>query len=236
MSLNQLCQPEKKIRCISLLKQDALHQIANLTFGDIPSHPVSDNSSEGIRLHEFLSGSTIDDMTDSDTSVTYYVSSYAGRSISRQRKCPSCKNLLVDSDESVSIPDDMPSVATNLIQAANRVGLSVPTEYCFGVCCFAVQLHNCILANKSARSKLLSAKNQRAAFIFAATKFAESNTYVVSAEQTCAQGHNNFVLTLQTIFNCFAKNELKRINQCTVAPPQKLAHTVRELQSQTYLQ
>ena len=29
--------------------------------------------------------------------------------------------------------------------------------------CFAVQLHNCILANESAQSKLLSAKNQRAA-------------------------------------------------------------------------
>ena len=70
-SINQLYQAEKKIRCISLLKQDALHQIANLAFGDIPSHPVSDNSSEGIRLHEFLSDSTIDDMTDSDTSVTY---------------------------------------------------------------------------------------------------------------------------------------------------------------------
>ena len=81
MSLNQLYQPEKKIRCISLLKQDALHQIANLTFGDIPSHPVSDNSLEGIRLHEFLCGFTIDDMTDSDTSVTYYVSGYAGCSI-----------------------------------------------------------------------------------------------------------------------------------------------------------
>ena len=142
----------------------------------------------------------------------------------------------VDSDELVSIPDDMPSIATDLIQAANRGGLSVPTEYCFGVCCFAVQLHNCILANESARSKLLSAKTQRAAFIFAATKFAESNTYVVLAEQTCAQGHNNSVLILQTIFNCFAKNELKRINQCTVAPPEKMARTLRKLHSQTPLQ
>ena len=158
-----------------MLKQDALHQIANLTFGDIPSHPVSDNSLEGIRLHKFLSGSTVDDMTDSDTSVTY-VSGNAGRSISRQRKCSSCKNLLVDSDELVSIPDDMPSVATDFIQAANRGELSVPTKHCFGVCCFPVQLHNSILANKSARSKLLSAKNQRAAFIFAATKFAESKS------------------------------------------------------------
>ena len=177
-------------------------------------------------------------MTDSGTSVTYYVNGYGGRSISRRRKCSSCKNLLVDSDELVSIPDDMPSVTTDLIQVANRGGLSVPTEYCFGVCCFAVQLHNCILANESARSKLLSAKNQRAAFIFAATNFAESNTYVVLAEQTCAlhitaQGHNNFVLILQRMINCFAKNELKRINQCTVAPPKKMARTHRKLNSQT---
>ena len=235
-SINQLCQAEKKIRCISLLKQDALHQIANLTFGDIPSHPVSDNSLEGIRLHDFLSGSTVDDMTDSDTSVTYYVSGYACRSISRRRKCSSCKNLLVDSDELVSILDDMPSVATDFFQAANRGGLSVPTDHCFGVCCFAVQLHNCILANESARSKLLSAKNQKAAFIFAVTKFAESKMYVVLAEQTCVQGHNNFALILQTIFNCFAKNELKRINQCTVAPSEKIASTLTKLNSQTSLQ
>ena len=36
---------------------------------------------------------------------------------------------------------------------------------------------------------------------------------------------------LQTIFNCFAKNELKRINQCTLAPPEKMAHTIRKLNS-----
>ena len=56
MSINELCQAEKKIRFISLLKQGALHRIAknaNLAFGDIPSHPVSDNSLEDIRLHEF---------------------------------------------------------------------------------------------------------------------------------------------------------------------------------------
>ena len=127
----------------------------------------------------------------------------------------------------------MPSVATDLIQAANRGGLSVPTEYCFGVCCFAVQLHNCILANQSARSKLLSAKNQGAAFIFAVTKFAESDTHAVLAEQTRTQGHNNFMLMMRTMFNCFAKNEFKRINQCTRASPEKMARTITKLNSQT---
>ena len=176
-------------------------------------------------------------MTDSDTSVTYYyVSGYAGRSNSSRNKCSSCKNLPVDSDELVSISYSMPSVATDLIQAANRGGLSVSTEYCFGVCCSAVQLHNCILAYESARSKLLSAKNQRAAFIFAATKFAESDTHVVLAEQTCAQRHNNFVLMVQAIFKCFAKNELKRISQCTLAPPEKMARTIRKLNSHTSAQ
>ena len=46
------------------------------------------------------------------------------------------------------------------------------------LCCFAVELHNCILANESARSKLLSAKKSKGSFTFAVTKFAESDTYI----------------------------------------------------------
>ena len=165
-----------------------------------------------------------------------YVSGYTGRAISRQRKCLSSRNILVENDEVVSIPNDIPPSAAGFLQAVNRVGLSVPTKYCFGVCGFAVQLYNCLLANDFARSKLLCGKNQRKSFIFAGTKIAvECHTHAVLF-QSCDQGHSNFMLMLQIIFNCFAKNELKSINQRSVQPPEKMKPTLTKLNSKTFVQ
>ena len=39
---------------------------------------------------------------------------------------------------------------------------------------------------------------------------------------------NNFKLNLQTAFNCFAKNELKRLNHCIIDAPQKMSRTVHK--------
>ena len=39
-----------------------------------------------------------------------------------------------------------------------------------------------------------------------------SSFFSILLKQTCFAGHSNFHSIIETIFNCFAKNELKRIN------------------------
>ena len=54
----------------------------------------------------------------------------------------------------------------------NCGGLSIHTEYCFGVCSVATQL---TLDEKPVMKKLLSMSNERAAFVTAATKLASES-------------------------------------------------------------
>ena len=40
--------------------------------------------------------------------------------------------------------------------------------------------------------------------------------------------HKNFEIILQTAFNCFAKKELKRLNQCQGEAPAKMSKTLKD--------
>ena len=46
-------------------------------------------------LTTFLTNVDIDDLSDADANVAYFVSGYIGRSVSCRRGCLSCKHLLV---------------------------------------------------------------------------------------------------------------------------------------------
>ncbi len=101
----------------------------------------------------------------------------------------------------------------SLFEMADRGGLSSPTEMCFAVTAIAVQYYHAVMLNQSVMAKLLLEKNQRATFVEAACTVASSSTEFSSiATHQCAAGHVNFQLNLQRVFNCFAKNELKRLN------------------------
>ena len=44
---------------------------------------------------------------------------------------------------------------------------------------------------------------------------------------SCFVGHNNFDPITKCAFNCFAKNELKRLNAPKLEPTAKMSRTVR---------
>ena len=100
-----------------------------------------------------------------------------------------------------------------LFELADRKGLSAPSEYCFAITAFAVQCYTTITLDDSIMHKLLMCSNQRNAFVNAVTKSVQSSEILHSLFHIqCSAKHTNFQLILQSVFNCCAKNQLKRIN------------------------
>ena len=52
-------------------------------------------------------------------------------------------------------------------------------------------------------------------------------------KHTCAEGHCNIDLIAHSLSNCFAKNELKWINQCEVELHAKMNRSLRQLSSKS---
>ena len=63
--------------------------------------------------------------------------------------------------------------SSQLLLMASRGGLSIPTEYCFAVSYFSLQLYSKISGDKQIMEKLLSINNQRAILVSAATMVAK---------------------------------------------------------------
>lgn len=231
MSLKQLLQVEKKIRCLSLLQQRVLQGASQLFLeSSLPTIDDNATSQDILWLEEYVCTVNLDELSQSDCSVILFVGGYIARSISRRRKCASCKSLLVKCHDSPPIQDYIADEKLHLIEIADRGGLSVPTEYCFVVCSLAVQVYESIMSDEVIRKKFLTFNNQRSSFIQAICKVAEqSEVFKTTLFQTCSLKHNNFKLILQTAFNCFVKNELKRLNQPNVDAPAKMVRTIRKL-------
>ena len=89
MSILQLFQAEKKIRCLSLLRQNALHTLAGINTRSeaVLTEYATDESWEDTSwLKDWAMQTNITEVSDEDASVTYYVAGYIGRCISRRRK------------------------------------------------------------------------------------------------------------------------------------------------------
>ena len=229
MSIKQLFQAEKKIRCLSLVRQQILHSASRLNIQNdlLESMEEIDDIDENPWLYEFLVRAELGEIPDADACVAYYVSA---RSISRRRRCSDCKGMLVKCDDHPEL--DVHEGSSELLQIANRGGLSVPSEYSFAVCSLAVQMYTMISSDETIKTNLLCLSNPRSAFSKAVIKVAkDSATHEILTRQKCCKGHANFYLILQIAFNCFAKNELKRLNAVGVDAPERMARSIRKLSS-----
>lgn len=234
MSVHQLLLAEKKIRCLSLLQKDAL-----LTASTIHSEmrvvapEENGQTCDSIWLSDFLSTVALDD-SHSEAAVTYFVSGYIGRSVSRLRKCSSCRDLLVASNDCPELQQSVPEEHRKIFEMADRGGLSVPSELCFAVTEVAVQYFTAIAADESVMQKLFASSNQRSLFIKATVTAASCNdTLCTLTDVKCAFSHANFELIVKSAFNCFAKNHLKRLNSrpCPEDPQPKVLRKIRKLTS-----
>ena len=60
--------------------------------------------------------------------------------------------------------------------------------------------------------------------------------YIDLLNQNCANNHCNFEFILQTAYNCFVKNDLKRLNSRSRDPPAKTARIMQKLSSKTLIE
>ena len=112
-------------------------------------------------------------------------------------------------------------------------GLSAPTELCFAVTALAVQAYNAISSDVNIKMKLLTSGSDQCALFTKALRLFASSRSVSVLNQVCSKQHENFDVVVQSAFNCFAKNELKRLNSRKAEPPAKMQRTARKLNSST---
>ena len=214
MSVKQLLA-EKKIRCLSLLQEQVLVSAATMckrddAFDD--NENVSESSDEEyLWLIDFFSTVCMDDIPESDAAVCYFVSGYIARSVARRRRCSCCKNLLVESNEIpvVTIPEQYKEI----FNFADRGGLSAPTEICFGIAAIGMQCYTKITSDEAKLQQLFSCTNHRFVFLRAMQRMIQSNVaYAMFLNVKCSRGHDVFDPIINSLFNCCAKNELKRLN------------------------
>ena len=110
------------------------------------------------------------------------------------------------------IYDFLPEEYAHLSDITDRGGLLKLSEFCYSVAAFAVQYYSALTDNDHARIRFLTLSNQREAFIFALKKALPFQNCSFLLQQQCSAGNLNFTAINKSAFTCFAKNELKRIN------------------------
>ena len=126
--------------------------------------------------------------------------------------------MIVLHDDLRHLADCVPLEHSHLFEMADRGGLSAPTELCFVITALAIQQYTAVCCDAAIKSKLMALPNQRCAFTSAAANVGKSGSFRNLFIQKCAAGHSNSEMIIQTAFNCFAKNELKRLNAPNSAP------------------
>ena len=58
-------------------------------------------------LEVIFSNVTLEDISQADVAICYYVNGYIARRIDNQRKCTSCKKLLVSSNTSSEVTESL---------------------------------------------------------------------------------------------------------------------------------
>ena len=235
MSVKQLLFAEKKIRCLSLLQQNALC----IATGAKPCVSEDMQASSAISpcnfmwLADFMKNVNLDEMPQGDADISYFVGGYIARSIVRRRKCSFYKGLLISKREAEDIKNCVAEEHKRLFEMADRGGLAEPTEYCYGVTALAVHYYSAIAANDAMLQKLLTFKNQRSVFVAAITHCTLSSQVLRKLTNVkCSAKHSNFDYIVQSSFNCFAKNLLKRLNsRPSLEEPEKKTRKMRKLTS-----
>ena len=126
MWVKQLIQAEKKIRVLNLQQNVLKFSSKLLAFDEIPLPPTSSKEISFKKfdwLMMFFSELSLDELSCIDANITFFVSGYVGRSVSRRPKFSFCKEMLVKGHEPTPIYDFLPEEYTHLFDIADRGGL-----------------------------------------------------------------------------------------------------------------
>lgn len=240
MSTAQLLESEKNIRVLSKIQQKLLSSASKLPSNSVLPLPSSSFRSEDPSwLIEEMSKVSLDEVSSSDANISFFIAGYIGRSIYKSNSCLSCKDFLIAADFThVRVADSEITAITlsddfrQIFEMANRGGLSSPSEFCFVVTAFAVLHYNFLISDTILRTRFLTSSNPRCLFVSALVTLAEKSCF--SFSQTCDRGHSPFPRILELAFNCFAKNELKRLNASVQgSQPASSTRKLRKLSSKS---
>ena len=97
----------KKIHCLSLLQQDALLTTIQQCelYNELSNHIDMEEDYNWLEVIFF--NVTLEDISQADVAICYYVSGYIARRIDNQRKCTSCKKLLISSNTSSEVTESL---------------------------------------------------------------------------------------------------------------------------------
>ena len=215
MSVTQLLNSEKKIRVLSKLRdlkavifstptnialvKDALPEDEKRRCTDLDASDIA---------NELQCITSADQVPLEDRNVIYYVSGFVGRSVSRQKKCPQCGNMLLDSKAYVllDIDDNLRSREefSTLLQMADRGGLAKPSDYTFSTSLLMYQYYNQIIQHPDLKQKFIASANHfNTYFAVLQRMFSECDATSMLMMSACSNGHMPFRCIASSLFHCF---------------------------------
>ena len=159
-----------------------------------------------IWVEEIFSSLTLDDISQSDTAICYYVSGYrpTARRIDNQRKCSSCKELLISRYSTTpKATESLPQEHPKLFEMANRGDLVEPSAFCFAATVLAMQYVNALSMNEQNMKRLLALNNPTVLL-----QLREQLHLVISLKLNVALITRTLsYVIIRTVIHCFAKNQ-----------------------------
>ena len=150
-------------------------------------------------LEVILFNVTLEDISQADVAICYYVSGYTARRIDNQRKCTSCKKLLISSNTSSEVTESLFEEHQKLFKMVNRGGLAEPSSFCFATTVIVMQFFNALASYAKNVKRLLTLNNSRAVFTNASTAIANASTSCDLTDVKCSSDHTNFKFIVWTV-------------------------------------
>ena len=107
-------------------------------------------------LEVIFSNVTLEDISQADVAICYYVSGYIARRIDNQRKCTSCKKLLISSNTSSEVTESLFEEHQKAVQNGKPWRTCRASAFCFATTVFAMQLFNALASNAKKMKRLLT--------------------------------------------------------------------------------
>ena len=228
LSYRQLCDSEKKIKIVSLLKHSGLTLNQLQTLQDQQQedtfHCSSLDASETLSKEIDLDAIQLE---ENETNVLFYVAGYIAYHIGNIHHCKECmqwtENII---DVTPPIVDDCYSTFTcqSLFHIINRGGLKCPTDILFEICILAYKSFCSLKASPNFHTLFLGSKNTRQLFHDIIVNLISQSDYEYLLETTCSFGHSFtkiLLIATRSFFNILAKQFITVYNSVTFAQSDK---------------
>lgn len=213
ISARQVKENSRKIAAVSLLKYSEF----SLKEIDAAIDKPDDSSSSVQECVNNLSVKLDMDCepAPADQTVIYYVIAAVAQTLVKNRRCDSCRELLLEEDAAAQLDVDwVPAQASSFIDQINRGCLCQPTEFAFALGTHCWKIFEEIRRKETLKKEFMCAKQQQLVFCGLVDEmtddalFLESFTYLT----TCTHGHDVKTGLSKAFFNCMMKNLAKEVS------------------------